>query len=184
MQDTVLGNEVAPPPSLWRNRDYMLLWGGQAISSLGSSASGVVFPLLVLEITRSPAIAGIMGALFSIPYLIFSLPVGALIDRWDRKRVMMLCDGARALNLASVPLAMLFNALTVWQLFANAFIEGSLFVFFSISESAALPRVVPKTQLPASQLPEPCGRHHGIPDRAELWHFSLRCSQQDGSLPR
>ncbi len=128
----------------------MLLWSGQAISTLGSAASGVVFPLLILDLTQSPAIAGIANAVAALPYLLFSLPAGALVDRWDRKRVMMVCDSIRALNLASVPLAMLFGILTVEQLFANGFIEGTLFVFFNTSETAALPRVVPKGQLPAA----------------------------------
>jgi MFS family permease len=143
-----------PPPErlppLWRNRDYMLLWSGQTISTIGGSMSGIVFPLLILSLTDSPAAAGLAAALFSAPYVIFSLPVGALIDRWDRKKVMILCDLGRALSLASVPIAMAFDVLTIWQLYANAFIEGSLFVFFNIAEVAALPRVVPKVQLPAA----------------------------------
>lgn len=141
----------APPkrlPPVWRNRDYMLLWSGQVVSTLGSGISGIVFPLLILALTNSPQAAGIAGALGSLPYLIFSLPVGALIDRWDRKRVMMLCDAGRALSLASIPVAMAFGVLTVWQLYANAFIEGTLFVFFNIAEVAALSRVVVKEQLP------------------------------------
>jgi predicted MFS family arabinose efflux permease len=147
--------DAAPPaphrlPALWRNRDYMLLWSGQTVSALGGSMSAVVFPLLILALTNSPLAAGIAGALASIPCLIFSLPVGALIDRWDRKRVMILCDAGRALSLASVPVAMVFGVLTVWQLYLNAFIEGSLFVFFNIAEVAALTRVVGKAQLPAA----------------------------------
>ncbi len=147
--------DAAPPaqnrrPALWRNRDYMLLWSGQTVSALGGSMSGVVFPLLILALTNSPLAAGIAGALASVPYLIFSLPVGALIDRWDRKRVMILCDAGRALSLASVPLAMVFGVLTVWQLYLNAFIEGTLFVFFNLAEVAALSRVVGKAQLPAA----------------------------------
>lgn len=136
--------------SLWRNRDYLLLWSGQAISNLGSTASGVVFPLLILHISGSPAAAGIAGALSSIPYLLFSLPVGALIDRLDRKRIMILVDLGRALSLTSVPIAFAFNALTIWQLYINAFIEGSLFVFYNIAETASLPRVVPRHQLTAA----------------------------------
>src|SRR5205085_10467462 len=107
-----------------------------------------VFPLLILAITGSPTAAGIAGALQAVPYLIFSLPVGALVDRWDRKRVMILCDTGRAITLGSIPVALAFNVLTIWQIYIAAFIEGSLFVFFNIAEVAALPRVVPKTQLP------------------------------------
>src|SRR4051812_1631994 len=86
-------------PPLWRNRDFMLLWSGQAVSVLGSTMSQLVFPLLVLSLTGSPLSAGIAGALYSIPYIIFSLPAGALIDRWDRKLVMILCDTGRAINM-------------------------------------------------------------------------------------
>lgn len=145
-------SEETPPRrgSLWRNRDYMLLWSGQTISALGSSASSVVFPLLILAISGSPAAAGIASALASIPYLLFGLPVGALIDCWDRKKIMMLSDLGRALSLISVPVAYAFDALTIWQLYITAFIEGTLFVFYSTAETASLPRVVPKYQLPSA----------------------------------
>jgi len=135
---------------LWRNRDYMLLWGGQVISTLGSTALSVVYPLLILAITDSAAAAGIASGLRALPYLIFSLPVGALIDRWDRKRVMIWCDFGRALAAMSIPVALWLDALTIGQVYVVAFVEGSLFVFFNIAEVAALPRLVPALQLPAA----------------------------------
>lgn len=146
-------NAVAAPlarqlPPIYRNRDYMILWSGQVISNLGSGVSGIVFPLLILALTGSPAVAGVATALGQFPYLIFSLPVGALIDRWDRKRVMIICDLGRGLAMAAIPVAVLFNALTIWQIFIVAFIEGSLFVFFNIAQTAALPNVVAREQLP------------------------------------
>ncbi len=140
--------KAAGLPPLWRNRDFMLLWGGQVVSTLGTSASAIVYPLLILALTDSPAAAGVAAALGSAPYIVFSLPVGALIDRWDRKRVMVLCDVGRALTLASIPVAMLLNVLTIWQIYLATLIEGSLFVFFNIAEVAALPRVVDRAQLP------------------------------------
>jgi len=126
----------------------MLLWSGQVTSTVGSTASGVVVPLLILALTNSPEAAGIAGALRFFPYLIFSLPVGALIDRWDRKAVMIRCDVGRALAVGSIPLAMAFDALTLWHIYVVAFVEGSLFVFFNLAEVAALPRVVHSSQLP------------------------------------
>jgi predicted MFS family arabinose efflux permease len=60
---------------------------------------------------------------------------------------MVLCDTGRALVFAAVPVALALNVLTVWQLYATSFLEGTLFVFFNIAEAAALPRVVPKAQL-------------------------------------
>ena len=133
---------------LLKNRDYMLLWSGQVVSTLGSAASSVVYPLLILAMTDSPAAAGIAAALSNIPYLLFSLPAGALIDRWDRKRVMIVCDLGRALTVFTIAIALWLDVLTIWQIYAAAFIEGSLFVFFNIAEVAALPRVVPTAQLP------------------------------------
>jgi predicted MFS family arabinose efflux permease len=135
-------------PPLWRNRDYMLLWGGQLASTLGTTASQVVVPLLVLAITNSPEAAGVAGALRSLPYLVFSLPVGALIDRWDRKKVMIRCDAGRAIAVATIPVAMAFDVLTLSQIYVVSLVEGSLFVFFNIAEVAALPRVVQRAQLP------------------------------------
>ena len=126
----------------------MLLWGGQVVSTLGSSATSIVYPLLILSLTESPAAAGFAAALRAAPYLIFSLPVGALIDRWDRKRTMILCDAGRALAALSIPVALWLDALSVWQIYGVAFVEGTLFVFFNIAEVAALPRVVPTADLP------------------------------------
>ena len=134
--------------TLWKNRDYMLLWGGQVVSTLGSTALSVVYPLLILAITDSAAAAGVAGGLRALPYLLFSLPVGALIDRWNRKRVMILCDCGRALAALSVPIALWLDALTIGQIYVVAFVEGSLFVFFNIAEVAAMPRLVPTSQLP------------------------------------
>lgn len=134
--------------ALWRNRDYMLLWGGQVISSTGTQVSTLAFPLLILAITRSPALAGFAGALRALPYLLFSLPAGALLDRWDRKRTMIVCDIGRALAMASIPIALLIGHLTVVQLFLATTVEGTLYVFFNIAEAACLPRVVPRAQLP------------------------------------
>jgi MFS family permease len=144
--------EVKPkrPKSLWLNLDYMLLWSGQMVSNVGTQVSTLAFPLLILGLTNSPAQAGFAGALRALPYLIFSLPAGALIDRWDRKRVMILCDTGRALSMASIPVALMLGHLTILQLYLVSLIEGTLFVFFNIAEAACLPRVVPKEQLPAA----------------------------------
>ena len=127
----------------------MLLWSGQAISSMGTQASTVALPFLVLLVTTgSLAQAGFIGAVRAVPYILFSLPAGALIDRWNRKRLMIACDVGRGIAVLSIPVAIWVDALTIWQLYAVSFIEGSLFVFFNIAEVASLPRVVVKEQLP------------------------------------
>ena len=118
------------------------------MSTMGSNMSYVVFPLLVLYLTGSAQDAGIVGALFSVPYLLLSLPVGALVDRWDRKRVMIVSDVIRAFAFAIIPVAAFTGTLTIWHVYAVALAEGTFFVFFNIAEVAALPRVVRPDQLP------------------------------------
>src|SRR5215813_6044352 len=143
-----LAQEIAAtaprPVPLWRNREYLLLWSGQAVSSVGGEASQLALPLLILGLTHSPAQAGFAGALRSLAYLLLGLPAGALIDRWDRKRTMILCDAGRALALGSLPLALALNHLTMVQVYLVSLIEGILYVFFGLAESAALPHVVAK----------------------------------------
>jgi len=149
--DKILATKEATEPKgptpLWRNRDFMLLWSGQLVSSVGSRISLLAFPLLILAITHSPAQAGLIAALRGIPYALFVLPAGALIDRWDRKRVMILCDSGRALALGSIPLALISGHLTIVQLYIVSLVEGTLFTFFNLAETACLPRVVSKEQL-------------------------------------
>ena len=132
---------------LWRNRDYILLWSGQMVSSVGTFVSQLAFPLLVLALTHSPAQAGLIGAMRGLPFALFILPAGALIDRWNRNRVMILCDTGRAVALGSIPLALLLGHLSLIQLYSVALIEGTLFTFYNLAETACLPHLVPKEQL-------------------------------------
>ncbi len=138
------------PASLWRNADYLRLWSGQVASSIGSQVSGLALPLLILALTHSPAKAGGLAALRGLPYLLLCLPAGALVDRWDPRRVMLVCDTGRALALASVPIALALGHLSLVQLCVVTVIEGTLFVFFNQAESNCLVRVVSKEQLGAA----------------------------------
>ncbi|HXR65845.1 MAG TPA: MFS transporter [Ktedonobacteraceae bacterium] len=138
----------APKRSLWRNQAYMLLWSGQVISSVGTQISDLALPLLVLYLTGSPAQAGLVGAMSALPYVIFCLPAGALVDRWDRKRTMILCDSVRAVSLGSLPLAYALGHLSLVQIYLVAFIEGTFYVFFSLAEVSTWPALVSKEDFP------------------------------------
>jgi MFS family permease len=135
------------PVPLWRNRDYLLLWSGQAVSLVGDRASGIAFPLLILALSHSAAVAGLLGFVSTLPYVFLSLPAGALVDRWDRKWAMILCDSGRVVALGSIPIAFWTGHLSLTLLFVVATVEGILFVFFDLSQVAALPRVVGREQL-------------------------------------
>ena len=136
------------PVPLHRNRDFLLLMGGQTVSSIGTRMSAVSFPLLVLAMTRSPAKAGLTGFFGTLPYALGYLAAGVLVDRWDRKRLMIVCDTLRAGAFASIPIAYALGYLTVGQVWAVAFLEGTGFVFFSLAEFAAIPNIVDEAQIP------------------------------------
>src|SRR5258708_15960915 len=76
---------------LWRNWDYLLLWSGQAISSIGSQLSQFALPLFVLALTGSPVWAGVAGGLRTIPYLFLSPPAGASLVPSNSKCIMPVC---------------------------------------------------------------------------------------------
>lgn len=140
--------------SLWRNRDYMLLWSGQALSDCGGAISVLAFPLLMLAVTHSPAQVGFVAALRALPATILSLFAGVLVDRWDRKGVMIVCDVGRALSIASIPLAFALGHLTVWQLYITAFLEGSLMIVFALAKTTAVSQVVTRGQLSTAMAQE------------------------------
>lgn len=135
---------------LWKNRDYLLLWFGQGVSVLGTYVSQLAFPLLVLALTGSPAQAGFVAAARSVPWLLFALPAGALVDRWDRKLTMILCGLGSALALGSIPIAYTLDALTIPQIVIVSFVEGTFALVFGLAETSALPQVVTKEQLPTA----------------------------------
>jgi MFS family permease len=135
---------------LRRNRDWMLLWSGQLVSSLGSAITTVAFPLLVLGISGSPARAGLVGFAGTLPFLLFQLPAGGLADRRDRRRIMLAADIVRAVALGSIAAAYAVGALTVAQIALVAFVEGAMFVLFGAAEGAALPHVVAPEQIPTA----------------------------------
>ena len=138
------------PIRLWRNRNFLLLWSGQMVSQTGTGISQLAFPLLMLALTHSPAQAGFVGALRGLSFIVLSLPAGALVDRWNRKRVMIVCDIGRGLVMASIPIAFLSGHLTVVQLYVATLLEGTLFTFFTMAETALLPHIVAREQIGAA----------------------------------
>ncbi|MFD7165278.1 MFS transporter [Streptomyces violascens] len=143
-------NSTAAESSLWRNRDFVTLWSGQVVSTLGARISSTAMPLLVLATTGSPADAGLVGAAGTLPFLVAYLPAGPLVDRYNRHRILLMSEILAGVGLATVPIALWLGLLTVTQLILVAFVQGFCFVFFSLAETAALPRIVPAALLPAA----------------------------------
>lgn len=135
------------PNLLRHNRSFAILFAGQVVSLAGSGASTVAFPLLTLWLTHSATQAGLVGALRLLAYAVLCLPAGVLVDRWDRRRVMLFCDTGRAFLLSAIPVAAALGHLTIWMLASVAFAEGSCFTFYDLAATAVLPGLVAAEQL-------------------------------------
>lgn len=133
---------------LRRNRDFVLLQSGQMLSTIGTAASQIAYPLLVLSITHSTVKAGVVAFAAIVPYAVFALLAGVVADRLNRKRVMIAMDLVRVAAMASVVVALWLHELTFPQIVVAALVEGTAFVFFNIAEVGALRSVVPARQLP------------------------------------
>ncbi len=136
--------------SLLRNRNFMLLWSGQLVSWVGTEVTGIALPLIVLALTGSYAQAGILAAMRGFVYIVLALPAGVLIDRWDRRVVMMIANIGSGVAMGSVCIAKFFGHLTLIQLYVVGIVEGSFFVFANLARFAAFPRVVSKEQFPVA----------------------------------
>ncbi|WP_026189453.1 MFS transporter [Salinispora mooreana] len=139
---------VEPPVRpLSRNQDFIVLWVGQAISSLGSAISSVSFVLLTLAITGSAARAGLVASVGAITALACRLPAGLLADHFDRRRIMIAADLGRASALGSLVIAGIVGQVTFSHILLAAALEAALSSCFQPAEIAALRHVVAREQL-------------------------------------
>ena len=132
--------------SLLRLPGFRNLWLGQSVSLLGDQISFIALPLAaVLVLDAGAGQMGLLGAAALAPHLLLSLPAGVWLDRVaSRRRVMIATDLARAVLLATIPLAYALDALSFAQLYAVAFLTGCLAVFFDLSYPTLFVSVTPR----------------------------------------
>jgi MFS family permease len=138
---------VAP---LSRNHNYRVLWGSQALSEFGGNAAGIAFPLLMLAVITSPATVGLVLATGAAASLLVGLPAGALVDRWNRKKVMLGCEVADVVATSSLVVALWLGTVSVAHIILVAVVWGVCRAMFEPAEEACLPNLVPGEQLSAA----------------------------------
>ncbi|MDO8361438.1 MAG: MFS transporter [Actinomycetota bacterium] len=129
------------PATFWR------LWWAGGISNLGDGMFAVALPLLAARITDDRLSIGLIGTFFTIPWLLFAVPVGVLIDRVDRRKVLVLADVCRGGLVGGLALVAAFSEVQLWMLWVLAFGLGVGEVLFDNTSQAILPAVVPGEQL-------------------------------------
>lgn len=136
------------PGGLWRHPDFVRFWGAQTISQVGSQVTFLALPLTAILVLDAGAFAvAALAAVEWAPWLLFSLPAGAWVDRMARRPVLIATDVGRAAALLSIPLAYAFDSLTLAHLFAVGFAVGTMTVFFDVAYVAYLPSLVERRQL-------------------------------------
>ncbi|MEW2134858.1 MFS transporter [Streptomyces sp. NPDC005435] len=115
------------------------LWSAQTVSSLGDGVSHAALPLLALSLTREPMALAAVTAAGTLPWVLFGVLGGALVDRWERRRTMWVTDVARAVLLATAAAAAALGELSIALLAAVAFLLGLGGLFFDTAATAYLP---------------------------------------------
>jgi MFS family permease len=129
--------------TLWRHRDFDLLWAGQTVSRVGTEVSTLAIPLIAIQLLHATTFeVGVLTAVEFLPFLLVGLPAGAWVDRARKRRVLVLADAGRLVALASIPIASALASVTLAQLFVAAFVTGVLTVFFDVAYQSYLPELV------------------------------------------
>ena len=131
-----------------RQRDFSLLWFGGVLSVIGDFFLFIALPFFVYERTGSVVATGAMFAAETLPRLLLGSVAGVFVDRWDRKRTMILSDLSRALILLPL-LAVAFGG-PIWLVYAVAVVEASVSQFFLPAKNALVPKLVEERQLAAA----------------------------------
>jgi MFS family permease len=147
MTTTATASVATAPTPLWRNWRFQTIWVGSCAAYLGLSAADFAYPLVILALTRSPAMAALFGFIQTAASLLSGLPAGALVDRWDRRRVLIAAEIGRGAATGSVFAAWAFGHLTVGHLLAVAAVLGAAGPLGAAARMLVVRAVVPPVQL-------------------------------------
>lgn len=140
----------SPPAtrSLWWHRDFLLLWGGQTVSDVGTAVTTLALPLLAVSVLKASTFqVSLIIFLNYLAFLLITLPAGVLVDQVRKHGLMMWCDVARTVLVGSIPIVALLWHVTLWQIYLVALLGGTLSVFFDVAYQSYVPALVQGEQL-------------------------------------
>jgi MFS family permease len=134
--------------SLWRDRNFLTMWSGQALSQFGAQITELAIPVLaVLLLNATEWEVGVLTAANVAAVLVVGLPAGAWIDRMRKRHVMIWADLVRAMALGALPLLALLGVLQMWHVYVVALVMGVATVFFDVSNQSLIPSLVRRGQI-------------------------------------
>jgi hypothetical protein len=133
---------------LWRNTNFVNLWGAATVSTFGSLVTRTALPFTaILVLDASPSAIGVLRVAELLPGFVFGLVAGAWVDRLRRKPIMIATDLGRALLIATVPAAAFLGWLGLGHLYVIAALVSVLSVFFDVAYQSFLPSLVKNDEL-------------------------------------
>lgn len=129
------------------NRNFLLLWQGQMVSVLGDALYDIALNFFVLELTGSTAIMGTVMALVTIPRIILGPISGVIVDRYDRKKLIVFGDIVRGISILFIGFAAWNGILRIWMIILVALISGACASVFNPAIESVLPDLVPSQNL-------------------------------------
>ncbi|WP_255948990.1 MFS transporter [Streptomyces odontomachi] len=129
---------------------YIRFWTASAVSAFGSQITGLALQILTaVTLSASATEVGLVSAARWVPYLLFGLVAGVLVDRCRRRPLLVATDLARAAVLGAIPLLHLTHRLNIGTLCLFVFVFGVLCLLFEAANQSYVPRLVPKELLGA-----------------------------------
>ena len=136
-----------PAPRHFRPGRFGFLWGANAASSLGDGLALVAFPLLATRVTHDPLLIAGVAVATRLPWLLLSLPLGALADRVDRRRLLMIVELTRMAVLVGLGLLIATGRSSIFAIYATSFILGAFQILFIGATQAVIPEMVARDGL-------------------------------------
>ena len=133
---------------LLRIRDFRLLFVGQAGSNWGDALTNITLLILTQRLTGSVAAVAGTAIAVALPQLLLGMLAGVYVDRWDRKRVMVISDVARAVLVLGF--VFITSAAQIWLMYAIAFIQAAVGAFFNPAKGALIPALIGRERLLAA----------------------------------
>ena len=137
-------------PSVFGNRDFMLLFFGSTISAIGDTFTLVALPWLVLKLTHDPAAVGFVALLQALPRALFMFVGGAVVDRSSPRRILLISRAWNAAFVAALAVLVVVGAIQMWEVYVISLGIGLSTAFVYPAGTAILPQLMEKEQLHAA----------------------------------
>lgn len=146
LEESITPTTDESKPRLW-NVNFVLLWQGQLVSALGDVAYSIALGFWILAVTGSTALMGTLMAASSLPRVLISPFAGVIVDRSDRKWLLVITDAIRGIFVVFIGIASYLGFIEIWMVFVAGMIIGACGAFFNPAVSSIIPDIVDKRKL-------------------------------------